>query len=211
MAAEIDFFAYSGSTYTYLTIMRINELATKAGVSVRWRPFYARAIMIEQNNVPFRNKPTKARYMWRDLERRAARHGIEWKGIPRYPVEETVFANRVAVIAAQEGWAPEFLKAIYQAWFLRNQDFGDVDVVSSLLTMLGKDATALIVRANSHEAQMMLDTETDAARNLGIFGSPTFVCGTEIFWGDDRLEDALDWATSRHEVHAAMKSPGRHG
>lgn len=36
----------------------------------------------------------------------------------------------------------------------------------------------------------------EAVRELGIFGSPTFACESEIFWGDDRLEDAIDWCRS---------------
>lgn len=39
----------------------------------------------------------------------------------------------------------------------------------------------------------MLERETSAARDLGIFGSPTFATGGEIFWGDDRLDDAVSW------------------
>jgi 2-hydroxychromene-2-carboxylate isomerase len=77
MANEIDFFFY-GSTYTYLTVMRIDDIAARAGVRVRWRPFNVRQIMTEQNNIPFRGKPVKMRYMWRDIERRAERHGIRF-------------------------------------------------------------------------------------------------------------------------------------
>jgi len=50
--------------------------------------------------------------------------------------------------------------------------------------------------ANSEDAKAALSAETDAAGALGIFGSPTFAVGQELFWGDDRLEDAIDWARS---------------
>ena len=76
MPDPLDFFFFYGSTYTYLTVMRIEQVAARADVEVRWRPFNVREIMIEQNNIPFRGKPVKMRYMWRDIERRAARYGI---------------------------------------------------------------------------------------------------------------------------------------
>lgn len=61
MPGPIDFFFSYGSTYSYLSIMRIEQLA--AGVDVRWRPFLARAIMTEQNNRPFLGKPVKTKHM----------------------------------------------------------------------------------------------------------------------------------------------------
>jgi len=54
----------------------------------------------------------------------------------------------------------------------------------------------VVARADSQEIRDKYDAETDVARSMGIFGSPTFVIGDEIFWGDDRLEDALEWRNS---------------
>jgi 2-hydroxychromene-2-carboxylate isomerase len=200
MAQDIDFFFFYGSTYTYLTVMRIEEAAARAGVAVRWRPFNVRQIMVEQNNIPFRDKPAKARYMWRDIERRAARHGIPFAGQPPYPVDPELLANRVGLIAAEQGWCPEYTQATYRDWFLDGSVAGQAENVARILRRLGKDAGALIEQANSQAVRDRFDAGTEAARGLGIFGSPTFAVGAEIFWGDDRLEDALDWALGRAAV-----------
>ena len=90
MPKQMDFFFYYGSTYTYLTVMRIEEAAARVGIEVRWRPFNVRAIMLEQNNIPFRGKPVKMRYMWRDIERRAARYAIPFNALPTYPVDPSI-------------------------------------------------------------------------------------------------------------------------
>jgi 2-hydroxychromene-2-carboxylate isomerase len=58
------------------------------------------------------------------------------------------------------------------------------------------DPQRVLALANAPEANAALMAETDAAREPGIFGSPTFVVGGELFWGDDRLDDAINW--SRH-------------
>ena len=63
MPGELDFFFYIGSTYTYLSINRVEPIAAREGIALRWRPFNARAIMIEQNNRPFIGKPVKLKYM----------------------------------------------------------------------------------------------------------------------------------------------------
>jgi len=194
MARELDFFLSLVSTYTYLAVNRAQELAAREGVFLRWRPFNVRALMVEQNNRPFVGKPAKLQYMWRDLERRAIRHGIPFTSIPPYPVDPDLLNNRVASLAASEGWCPEYAKASYRNWFLDGKRAGEVENVRAVLAQLGKDPEATIERANSEKIRARLDAETDVARKLGIFGSPTFAFGTEIFWGDDRLEDAIDWA-----------------
>lgn len=196
MANELDFFFYIGSTYSYLSVYRADEIARRANVKLRWRPFNVRAIMLEQNNRPFIGKPAKLRYMWRDLERRAARHGIPFKGIPEYPVDPESLAGRVAYVAAQEGWCAEFSKEIYRLWFLEGKPPGTPDHAASVIALLGRDPEIAIMRANSPEIRASYDAETEMAKSLGIFGSPTFVCGKEIFWGDDRLEDAIEWAST---------------
>ena len=59
--------------------------------------------------------------------------------------------------------------------------------------MIGQDPERVLALANSEETKATLTAETDAARELGIFGSPTFTVGRELFWGDDRLADAISW------------------
>lgn len=196
---RMDFFFNYGSTYSYLTIMRLEKLAAQAGVSVCWRPFNVRTLFVEQNNIPFRDKPLKAAYMWRDIERRAAKFGIEWGGIPPYPVDKSGLSNRIGVIASDEGWAGEYTRAAYRAWFLQHKDFGEAEVASTALQSIGKDPKSVIARADSDEIHQKFAAQTDEARSLGIFGVPTFVISKEIFWGDDRLEDALEWAQKSAE------------
>jgi 2-hydroxychromene-2-carboxylate isomerase len=195
MPRQVDFFFNFGSTYSYLSIMRLEDEAAKAGVEVNWRPFNVRKLFVEQTNIPFpKEKAAKVTYMWRDIERRAARFGLEWNGIPPYPVDRSGLANRLGVIAGKEGWAPAFTRAAYRAWFIEHKDFGQPAIAASLLSALGMNAQTLIARADSDTGKADFDAETDVARSLGIFGVPTFAVGNEIFWGHDRMEDAFAWA-----------------
>ena len=193
MARRLDFYFFIGSTYSYLSVSRAAGTAQARGVDLVWRPFSVRTLMREQNNSPFVGKPFKMRYMWRDLERRAKRLGIAFDGAPPYPIDPEELANRVATLAALEGWCPEFTQAAYKAWFLGKQDPGRPAVVRSILDELGQDVDRCLAAANADAVRDAYAAQTDRARELGIFGSPTFAHGTEIFWGDDRLEDALAW------------------
>jgi len=193
MARRLEFFFFIGSTYSYLSVSRAAGLAQAGGVDLAWRPFSVRTLMREQNNSPFVGKPAKMRYMWRDLERRATRFGIAFDGPPPYPIDPGELANRVATLAALEGWCPQFTQAAYRAWFIGKQDPGQPEAVRSILGALGQDADRCLAGANAAAVHEAYAAQTDRARELGIFGSPTFVHGTEIFWGDDRLEDALAW------------------
>jgi len=196
MAKHLDFFLFLGSTYTYLAVNRAERIAARDGIALRWRPFSARQLMIEQNNRPFVGKPVKLAYMWRDLERRAHRHGIPFVSIPNYPNDADELANRVATVASLEGWCPDFAKAAYATWFIENKDPGMAAPLSHVLSRLGRDSDEVIAKANSGEIRGRYTAETEVARAMGIFGSPTFACGDEIFWGDDRLEDAIEWCKS---------------
>ena len=102
---ELDFFYFFGSGYAYLSVMRIEKLAEAAGVTVRWRPFSVRTLMMEEGNM-IRNQPAKMRYIWRDVERRAARNGVPFVRPPIWPTDPDQLANRVGTVAMVEGWCP---------------------------------------------------------------------------------------------------------
>jgi 2-hydroxychromene-2-carboxylate isomerase len=191
----MDFWLSIGSTYSYLTVMRLDDVERATGIAFRWRPFNVRALMVEMNNVPFRDKPVKAAYMWRDIERRAAGYGVPYAGPAPYPLADLPRANRVALLGMREGWGNAFVQAAYRQWFLQKDDVSRSDVLEAVLRGIGRDPGACLTAADAPAMHAALDAETQAARELGIFGVPTFAVGREIFWGDDRLDDAIAWQT----------------
>ncbi|WP_245428939.1 DsbA family protein [Mesorhizobium sp. WSM3860] len=189
----IDFWFSIGSTYTYLSVMRLAEVAAETGIEFRWRPFNVRAIMIEMDNIPFAKKPAKAAYMWRDIERRAAMYGMVPKLPAPYPLAELERANRVALIAAREGWCEAYARESYRRWFEMGEPADSEPNISASIEKAGQTAEPVLRRADSDDAKADLAAATEQAKALGIFGSPSFVVDGELFWGDDRLEDAMRW------------------
>jgi 2-hydroxychromene-2-carboxylate isomerase len=194
--AAIDFWFSVGSTYTYFSVMRLREVEDRTGIGFNWRPFNVRAIMLEQNNRPFVGKPVKTAYMWRDIERRAVRYGLPVRVPAPYPLQEFERANRIAIVGEQEGWCADYARATYRRWFQDGLEAGIEPNLSESLREIGQDPTRVIARAESDEIAAALQKATEEAKSLGVFGSPSFVVGRELFWGDDRLDDAIAWYRS---------------
>jgi len=157
------------------------------------RPFSVRAIMREMDNIPFANKPVKAAYMWRDIERRAARYGLRPVLPAPYPLREFDRANRVAIVAGHEGWCETYVRSTYRRWFEQGEEAGLEPNLSASIDEAGHDPSRVLALADREETTAAYLAATDEARRLSIFGSPTFVVDGELFWGDDRLEDAVAW------------------
>jgi len=191
--SDIDFWFSIGSTYSYLTVGRLDRVAAAAGIRFRWRPFSVRAIMREMDNVPFATKPIKSAYMWRDIERRAAMYGLPVRVPAPYPLRDFDLANQVAVLGAERGWGPAYVRATYRRWFVEAEEPGSEPNLSASLREIGLDAASVVAEAQTEAVGQAYLKATEAARRQGIFGVPSFVVRGELFWGDDRLEDAIRW------------------
>jgi 2-hydroxychromene-2-carboxylate isomerase len=193
-----EFWFEFASTYSYPVAMRIEAAAAERGVEVEWKPFLLGPIFAAQGwgDSPFNLYPAKGRYMWRDLERLCVKQGLPLRRPSRFP-RSGLLAARVALAGAGEPWLPAFVRAVYHANFAEDRNITDRGVIAELLDGIGLPAAAWISRAESELAKEGLRAQTEDAQHRGIFGAPSFCVGDELFWGGDRLEDALDWA-QRH-------------
>jgi 2-hydroxychromene-2-carboxylate isomerase len=192
---HMEFWFDFASTYSYLSAMRLAPLARAAGVDVTWRPFLLGPIFAAQgwNTSPFVVYPAKGRYMWRDMTRRTQTLGLPLQKPDNLP-QNSVLAARVAQLALGTPEGPAFCQSVYTAEFGHGRDIADHDVIRSCLEQSGLPRD-LIKAALSDDNKRMLRHTVEEAMARGIFGAPTFAIGPELFWGDDRLEQALDWAT----------------
>jgi len=196
MIPTVEFWFDFASTYSYPAAMRIDNFAEAAGVSVTWRPFLLGPIFAAQgwNDSPFNIYPAKGRYMWRDLERICTRHGISFRQPSRFP-RNALLAARVANHFAAAPWTPAFCRSIFHANFAEDRESTDPEVVRDCLDRLDLSGVALIAEAQSAPAKASLRNTVEQAQALQLFGAPSFIVAGELFWGNDRLGDALAWAT----------------
>ena len=193
--SNIDFYFSIGSTYTYLSVTRILDVEKKHQVKFNWIPFSVRAIMKEMNNIPFpKEKVNKVNYMWRDIERRAKGYGFFAKTPVPYPLSEFDLANKLAILGLEEGWGIDYVRLTYKRWFQEGKEPAIEPNISEICNELKIDKNKTIEKANSDKIEKKYLTNTESARNNKVFGSPSFIVGNEIFWGDDRMEDAINWS-----------------
>ncbi len=191
----IDFYFSIGSTYTYLSVTRILNVEKEHQVKFNWKPFSVRAIMKEMNNIPFpKDKINKVNYMWRDIERRAEGYGFFAKTPVPYPLSEFDLANQIAIYGLDEGWGVDYIRLTYKKWFQERKEPAIDPSVSEICEKLKINKDEIILKAKSKEIENKYISNTKDARNNKIFGSPTFIVDNEIFWGDDRMEDAIKWS-----------------
>jgi 2-hydroxychromene-2-carboxylate isomerase len=195
-APVLDFWFDFASTYSYPSAMRIRSLADKAGVEVRFRPFLLGPIFKAQgwDTSPFNLYPAKGRNMWRDLERLCADLSLPFRRCEPFP-QNSLLAARVAHAAADASRREDFCRAVFRAEFADGRRIDSPETIGAILADLSADAAALLAAAQSDEVKNKLRAETAEAQRIGIFGAPSFVTADgELFWGNDRLEQALAWA-----------------
>jgi 2-hydroxychromene-2-carboxylate isomerase len=195
---ELEFWFDFASTYSYVAAMRIQALCENGGVALAWKPFLLGPIFALQgwDDSPFNLIERRGAYMWRDLERLTTKFGIPWRKPTRFPRTATM-AARVACLVAGESWCGDFVRAVFTANFAEDRDIGDEAVVTSVLDRLGKSGASLVAQATSPEYRGLLRANTEAAIALGIFGAPNCIVDGELFWGEEALDDAIDWACAR--------------
>lgn len=192
----MQFWFEFASTYSYPAALRIEILARQQGMAVEWKAFLLGPIFQQQgwNDSPFNLFPAQGRYMWRDLERICADLELSFRRPSQFP-RHSVLAARIACRFAAESWLPDFVRAVFRANFAEDHDIAQFEVLEDCLESLGLPGANLIQQALTPDSKALLRAQNEQAVALGIFGAPSFIVGDELFWGNDRLEAALAWAT----------------
>jgi 2-hydroxychromene-2-carboxylate isomerase len=199
MSSRLEFWFDFASTYSYPAAVRIGALAAHAGVRVRFRPFLLGPIFKAQGwtTSPFNLYPAKGRHMWRDLERLCADLNVPFRRPDPFP-QNSLLAARVALAALDHGWGVAFCVAVFRAKFGEGRRIDDAGAIGEVLAGLRVDPQPVLAAAGSEANKARLRAQTEEAQQRGLFGAPSFTTADgELFWGNDRLEPALRWA-SRH-------------
>jgi 2-hydroxychromene-2-carboxylate isomerase len=197
-STEIEFWFEFASNYSYLSVMRIEDLAQSYGVRIVWKPFLLGPIFRELGfeTSPFVLQKEKGAYVWRDMARQCRKYGLRWVQPTTFP-RLGVLPARIALLGAEQPWIGAFCRQVMKLNFALDKDINQPGPMAGILTELGLPAAEILDRAQAEPTKKLLREQADVARARGIFGAPTFFVGTEMFWGNDRLEDALAFATER--------------
>lgn len=206
---SIEFFFEFASTYSYPCAMRIETVAAQKDVEIVWRPFLLGPIFKAQTGVAdsvFNIHPEKGAYMWRDVKRICEGLDLPFTRPDQFP-QNGLHAARIACVLLDDdqAMAVNFIKAVYRTNFSENTSISDETILAGLITEIGGDADEIMSLSASQEAKNALKINTEMAVARNVFGAPTFFTPDgEMFWGNDRLEEALDWARPHAVAQAGI-------
>jgi 2-hydroxychromene-2-carboxylate isomerase len=189
--ARLEVFFDCSSPWTYLAIARIGDVARRNNAELIWRPVLVGGIFNQVNKQVYENRANpdhpKYRYMRKDLMNWADYHGvtINWPTI--FPVN-SVKAMRACIAALDDGKVESFALEICDAYWGRNLDISQDDVVAACAEAVGLDAASILDRCNDPGIKQRLKNYTQDVIDRAGFGSPTiFINETDMYFGQDRL------------------------
>jgi 2-hydroxychromene-2-carboxylate isomerase len=193
---EIEFWFEFGSNYSYLSVMRIEEEARKHNVRFVWKPFLLGPILQSFGAHPFKQEQ-KGAYVHSDMARLCRKYGLSpWIKPSVFP-RLGVLPLRIVLLASDKPWMAAFCRKVMELNFVQDQDINQPGSIAPILAELGLPAEDILSRSQSEKVKAGLRAQTEMARVKGVFGAPTFFVGDEMFWGNDRLDDALLFASGR--------------
>ena len=188
----IEFWFDFGSNYSYLSMMRIRRAAAAANLRVELKPFMLGPIFksLGWETSPFVLQTLKGDYVWHDMRRQCVKYGLRWQRPSVFP-RNALLAARIALQGEGTCWLEDFCEQVMLANFADDRDVGDEAVLAGILAGLGADSAEIIAAAKTDACKAALRARTADAQARGIFGAPMFFVGDEMFWGNDRLKDAI--------------------
>ena len=192
---HLEFWFDFGSPYSHLSAQRIDALAHERGVRVVWRAMLLGPIFRNAgwSGSPFQQQPAKLAYMWTDIARQSAKYRLPWTQPTAFP-RSSLLPARIATAFCDEAWIGQFCARVFALNFVHDAEIDGVDAIQGVLRDLGLPADTVIASAQTPEIKLALRDRTALAEQRGLFGAPSFLVGDALFWGNDRLEDALDAA-----------------
>jgi 2-hydroxychromene-2-carboxylate isomerase len=184
-----------GSPYAYLSAERISGLFTEAGVEQpEWQPILLGALFQRYGRDSWANGPGRAEGI-AEVERRAAAHGLPPLAWPEPWPGNGLFAMRAATFAKQTGRTVSFALAAFRQAFAAGRDLGEPENVLIAGAACELHPNALLKAAQTRGVKDALRDATERAAAAGVIGVPSLKVGERVFWGDDRLEEAVEAAS----------------
>jgi 2-hydroxychromene-2-carboxylate isomerase len=180
-----------GSPYAYLSAERISGLFTEAGLEQpEWQPILLGGLFQRFDRGSWSLTPARAEGM-AEVERRASAYGLPPVVWPDAWPGNSLVAMRVATFAKQTGRTVSFSLAAFRQAFAAGRDLTDPDNVMIAAAACELHPRALEKAVQTEGVKGALREATEEAGDRGVFGVPSVVVGEEVFWGDDRLEQAV--------------------
>lgn len=187
----IEFFFDCSSPWTYLAFHNIQPLSAELNEPISWRPILVGGIFNAVNPSVYAMREQrvspKFNYMVKDLNDWAALAGLKITMPPRVFPVNSVKAMRACIFLEPQGLLVPFARAVFEAYWIREEDISQAEVLRNICETLGVDGEAVLLGIAQDEIKIQLKMNTEEAIQRGAFGSPTLFLGNDMYFGNDRL------------------------
>jgi 2-hydroxychromene-2-carboxylate isomerase len=189
VSKSVEFFFDVGSPTSYLAWTQLPAICARAGADLVYRPMLLGAVFKATGNASPVTVPAKSRYMDTDMARYARRYGVPLASNPHFPIITLALMRGATGV---EMLMPErfgdYLRGVFKAMWVDALNMNDPAIVAAALKESGFDPAQIMDLVNNAEVKDRLRATTDEAVKRGVFGAPTMFVGSEMFFGQDRLE-----------------------
>lgn len=197
--ADVDFFFDFISPYTYLARTQLDPISARTGARFKMWPMHLLNLMKIVGNTPTTVVcSNKRKYAGQDIARWCDRYQVPFKGNPHLRGDHSL-TLRGALVAQEMNLEDRYNRAVFSAFWTDAVNVTDRGEVVRHLEAAGLDGSSILNKAEEPEYGKRLESNTQAATERGVFGSPTFIVGNDLFFGNDRLdflEDRLNRSQS---------------
>jgi len=186
---DVDFFFDFISPYTYLARTQLDAIAARTGARFHMKPMHLLNLMKIVGNTPTTVLcSNKRRYAGQDIGRWCSRYQISLKANPHLMTGDHSMTLKGALVAQEMNLEDRYNSAMFSAFWNDAVNVTDRGAILQHLDSAGLDGNSILTKAEGDEYAKRLASNTQFAADRGVFGSPTFIVGSEIFFGNDRLD-----------------------
>lgn len=187
MSKTVEFFFDVGSPSSYLAWTQLPGIAAAAQARIAWRPMLLGGVFKATGNQSPVAIPSKGRYVLQDFARFAKRYGVPMAFNPYFPINTLALMRGAAGYLDSDAFQP-YLRAVFEAIWVRQQNLGKPEIVAEVLSAAGLDIAEFERLISDEAVKQRLKDNTEEAVKRGVFGAPTFFVGDEMHFGQDRLD-----------------------
>ena len=191
MIKPFDFYFDFVSPYSFLAHKEIKKIENKTGIKIRYKPILLGGLHNLHGIKASAFIPAKAKHMIRDCKLIAERNNVIFKFNSYFPIK-SLNLMRGVLVAEEDNMKDYYIDNIFNTIWQDGLNMNDENIIQKVIKNLNVNPKTFLLRSSSSSIKESLKKKTNEAYEKSIFGAPTFVVNNKIFWGQDRLEFALD-------------------
>ena len=189
MKKTVEFYFDLGSPATYLAYTQLPKICAETDSNLIYIPMLLGGVFKATGNASPAMIPAKGRYMFEDLDRYAKRYGVPLKFNPHFPINTLMLMRAVTGIQLRQ---PErfraFIDCLFNALWVEGRALDEPATVAAVLIEHGFDPQEVLALTNDESVKTALKDNTDTAVKRGVFGAQSMFVGSQLFFGQDRLD-----------------------